>query len=47
MERLIRLLKTLDRDVCIAVLYKQRSRERGTLQAAREVAGSCTGTRGS
>ncbi len=34
MERLIRFLNALDRDVCIVVSPKPRARERGTLRVA-------------
>lgn len=40
MERLIRFLNALDRDVCIVVSRKPRSRERGRLQVARGGGGS-------
>ena len=39
-ERLIRFLNALDRDVCIVVSRKPRSRERGRLQVARGGGGS-------
>jgi phage-related protein/predicted XRE-type DNA-binding protein len=45
MERLIRFLNALDRDVCIVVSPKPRRRERGTLRVAKESATSLhTGT---
>jgi predicted XRE-type DNA-binding protein len=40
MERLIRFLNALDRDVCIVVSRKPRSRRRGALQVARDGGGS-------
>jgi predicted XRE-type DNA-binding protein len=40
MERLIRFLNALDRDVCIVVSPKPRRRERGSLRVTRDRVGS-------
>ena len=40
MERIIRFLNALDRDVCIVVSHKPRSRKHGTLQVTRDGGGS-------
>lgn len=40
MERLIRFLNALDRDVCIVVSRKPRRRERGVLRVTRGAGGS-------